>query len=141
MPYCQLFYHLVWATKNREPLLTSEIEPVIYSYLRRKAVGLGATLHALNGTEDHVHMVVSIPPKIAVAKFIGQVKGVASTRFNKEHHEHPGFFWQAEYGAFTFDKRRLPNHVAYVNKQKEHHADGTTIAVLERTETDLKQQA
>jgi putative transposase len=133
MPYCQLFYHLVWSTKNRHPFLTPEVEPVIHDFLRAKAIGLGATLFALNGIEDHVHLVVSIPPKIAVAKFIGQIKAVASTKFNKPRPDGPPFFWQREYGAFSFDARRLPNYIAYVERQKEHHAQGTTIPILERT--------
>jgi REP element-mobilizing transposase RayT len=132
MPYCQLFYHLVWSIKQRHPLLTSEVEPVIYGYLRSKAVGLGAVLFALNRAADHVHRVVSIPPKIAVATFVGQVKAVASTKFNKAGSDHPPFFWQEEYGAFSFDAKRLPNYIAYVNRQKEHHARGTIIPVLER---------
>ena len=58
MPYWQLFYHIVWSTKNREPLLTPEIEPIIYGYLRAKAIGLGAVVFALNGVLDHVHLVL-----------------------------------------------------------------------------------
>jgi len=116
MPYWQLFYHMVWATKNREPLLTLDVEPVIYGFLRGKATGLGAVVCALNGVTDHVHMVASIPPKIAVATFIGQVKAVATTRFNK-----------SGYG------KRLPNYITYVGRQKEHHAQGNTIPILERT--------
>ncbi len=133
MPYCQLFYHIVWATKNRAPLLTSEVEPTIYNFLRGKALGLGGIVFALNGVTDHVHMVVTIPPKIAVAKFIGQVKAVASTKFNKSDPNAPPFFWQEEYGVFSFDSKRLPNYIAYVERQKEHHRQGTTIPVLERT--------
>ena len=132
MPYFQLFYHLVWATKNREPLLTPNIEPVIYGFLRSKAIGLGGILFALNGILDHVHMVVAIPPAIAVAKFVGQVKAVASTKFNKSGIGNE-FFLQEEYGAFSFDGKRLPNYIAYVERQKEHHAQGTTIPILERT--------
>ncbi len=132
MPYHQLFYHLVWATKNREPLVTPDIEPIVHGLLRSKAVGLHATLFALNGMEDHAHMIVSIPPAIAVSTFIGQVKGVASTRFNKGGHGSV-LFWQDEYAAFTFDAKRLPNHVAYVQRQKEHHSQGTIIPLLERT--------
>ncbi len=133
MPYWQLFYHLVWSTKKRQPLLTVEIEPIIHNYLRTKAIGLGATVFALDGTPDHVHMVASIPPKIAVANFVGQVKAVASTKFNKTNYgrAHP-FFWQNEYGAFSFDRKRLPAVIAYVDRQKEHHSKNSTIAVLER---------
>lgn len=133
MPYYQLFYHLVWSTKNREPLLTSRVEPIIHNYLRTKAIGLGAVVFALNGIEDHVHVVASIPPRIAVATFVGQIKAVASTKFNKSHRDQPPFFWQDEYGAFSFDGKRLPNYVAYVERQKEHHANQKTIPILERT--------
>ena len=132
MPYWQLFYHLVWSTKNREPLLTPDVESVVYGYLRSKAIGLGATLFALNGVSDHVHMVVAIPPAIAIARFVGQVKGVSAAQFNKG-----GFakvvYWQEEYGAFSFDGKRLPNFVAYVERQKEHHAQDKVIPILERT--------
>jgi putative transposase len=133
MPYCQLFYHLVWSTKNRQPLLTPEVEPVIHNFLCSKALGLGATLFALNGAQDHVHLAVSIPPEIAISKFVGQIKAVASTRFNQSQPDGPPFFWQEEYGAFSFDAKRLPNYLAYVERQKEHHAQGTIIPVLERT--------
>lgn len=133
MPYCQLYYHLVWATRGREPLLRPDREPVVFDFLRVKAIGLGGVVYALNGAEDHVHLVVTIPPRIAVAEFIGQVKGVASARFNKTLSQ-PPLYWQAEYGAFTFDGKRLANVVAYVERQKEHHAARTLIPVLERTD-------
>jgi REP element-mobilizing transposase RayT len=132
MPYCQLFYHLVWTTKNRQPLLTRKVEPVIHNFLRTKAVGLGATVFALNGTQDHVHVVVSIPSKIAVSRFVGQIKAVSSTKFNKSQSDAPPLFWQNEYGALTFDAKRLPNYIAYVERQKEHHAQDRIIPVLER---------
>ena len=132
MPYWQLFYHLVWSTKNREPFLTPQVEPIVYGFIRSKTIGLGATLFALNGTEDHVHVVAAIPPAIAVAKFVGQVKGVSATKFNKG-----GFGtavqWQGEYGAFSFDGKRLQNFIAYVERQKKHHAENKIIPILERT--------
>jgi hypothetical protein len=79
-------------------------------------------------------MVVSIPPKIAVATFIGQVKGVAATRFNKSGVRDLPLFWQNEYGVFSFDYKRLPNLVSYVERQKEPHAHDKIIPVLERTD-------
>jgi REP-associated tyrosine transposase len=132
MPYWQLFYHVVWATKNRQPLVMPEVESEIYGYLRGKAIGLDGTVFALNGTVDHVHLVVSIPPKMAVATFIGQVKGVASTRFNKAGVREPPLFWQGEYGVFSFDSKRLSNFVGYVEEQKAHHSQAKTIPILER---------
>jgi REP element-mobilizing transposase RayT len=132
MPYWQLFYHLVWSTKQRQPLITPEVEPHIYRYLVSKATGLNGVVFAIGGVEDHVHMVVAIPPSIAVANFVGKVKGTASTRLNKSGISTVRFEWQGEYGAFSFDAKRLPNYISYVKKQKEHHAKGTLIPVLER---------
>ena len=132
MPFTQLFYHLVWSTKNRQRLLTPEVEPIIHTYLRMKASGLGAIIFALNGWVDHVHIVVTVPPKIAVATFVGQIKAVASTKFNQTYPDLPQFYWQAEYGAFTFDGKRLPNYIKYVEHQKEHHAQDSAIPILER---------
>ena len=131
MPFCQLYYHLVWATKERLPLLTTTVEPMIHNFLQTKAIGVGGTVFAVNGMEDHVHMVVSIPAKIAVAKCIGQIKAVASTKFNKSGTGNTPFFWQDEYGAFTFDRKRLPNFISYVEQQREHHAKKTLIPILE----------
>jgi len=135
MSYWQLFYHIVWSTKKRQPLITPQIEPLIYDFLRAKAISLGGVVFAINGMEEHVHVVTSIPPRIAVAKFVGQLKGVSSARINKIRNiAEPRFAWQGEYGVFSFDHKRLPNVVAYVNKQKEHHAANNLIPMLERDE-------
>ena len=136
MPYWQLFYHLVWSTKNREPLLTLQTEKHIYGFLTSKAVGLNGVVYTVGGTADHVHMVVAIPPAISVAQFIGQVKGIASARFNKSGISDVRFEWQAEYGVFSFDAKRLPDSNAYVERQNEHHAKDPIIPILERMTSD-----
>ena len=134
MPFWQLFYHVVWGTKHRLPLITPEIEAATYDHIRRKALGLEATVFAVNGLPDHVHLVVSIPPRLAVATFVGQVKGVASAKINKDVKLEPPLYWQEAYGVFSFDHKRLPNFVAYVERQKQHHASGQLYGVLERTD-------
>ena len=132
MPYWRLFYHIVWATKKREPVLTPDVESIIHNHLLAKAVGLGATVFAVNGWEDHVHMVAAVPPKISLSKFIGQIKAVATAKFNKSGHPQAPIYWQEQYAVFSFDRKRLPNYVRYVERQKEHHANHTTIPILER---------
>jgi putative transposase len=134
MSYWQTFYHIVWSTKRREPLIIPEVESQIYGFIRNKAIGLGGIVFALNGMPDHVHLVASIPPALAVSTFIGQVKGVASTKFNKLGMQGIPLFWQEEYGVFTLDHKRLPNLIAYVENQKIHHAQNGIIPVLERSE-------
>jgi putative transposase len=134
MPYWQLFYHIIWATKNREPFITSDIEPTIHHLIRTKAIGLGAMVFALNGWTDHVHIVAAVPPGISLSIFIGQIKGVASTKFNKSGNANRPLYWQDEYSVFSFDRRRLPGYIQYVEMQKEHHQQNTEIMVLERTD-------
>lgn len=64
MPYWRLFYHFVWGTKNREPLIALEWENSLHNVIAAKATALGGLVHAVRGIEDHVHLVVSVPPKI-----------------------------------------------------------------------------
>lgn len=134
MSYWQLFYHIVWTTKNREPLITPETEPEIYELIRTKAIGLGGTVFAINGDEEHVHVATSIPPREAVSIFVGQMKGVSTAKYNQGRSEAEKLYWQNEYGVFSFDRKRLPNFVAYVENQKQHHAQNQLIPILERTD-------
>ena len=72
------------------------------------------------------------PPKLAVATFVGQGKGVASTKYNKRYGQERPFAWQKEYGIFSFAHKQLADYVAYVEKQKAHHAKAQVIFALER---------
>ena len=142
MPYWRLFYHIVFATKNREPLITPDIEEELHSYLTGKATSLGAIVYAVNGTEDHVHVAASVPPKVALSDFIGQIKGSASHHINHlPGRDGPLLDWQRGYGVLSFERKHLDQVADYVRRQKEHHRSGTTVAALERVEeTDDEQQ-
>ena len=131
MPYWRLFYHFVWGTRNREPLIAPEWENSLHNAIAAKATDLGAFVHAVGGIEDHVHLVVSVPPKIALSTFIGQVKGNSSHFVNHGLGVDIAFAWQAEYGVVSFGGKRLDVDVRYVKNQRKHHTDGTTIAMLE----------
>ena len=132
MPYWRLFYHLVWATKGREPLIQATSARRLHGAIRAKAEELGALVHAVGGVEDHVHLVVSVPPAISLAHFAGQVKGLSAHVANHELALSTGFAWQAEYGVVSFGGKQLDRVVRYVLHQRDHHQDGTTIAFLER---------
>jgi putative transposase len=121
--YAETYYHLVWRTKESEPYISSDLEPHLYAYLRSRCSGLGVFVHALNGMPDHVHLVCSVPPSIAVAAVMKQLKG-ASAHFVNHHPELEGrLYWQDGYGVLTLAKRDLPRVVAYVLHQKEHHRE------------------
>ena len=132
MPYWRLFYHFVWGTRNREPLIVREWERSLHNVIVAKAKDLGAFVYRAGGTDDHVHLVVSVPPKIALSTFIGQVKGNSSHFVNHELHPDVPFAWQAEYGVVSFGGAKLDMVVQYVMNQRQHHAQGETIAMLER---------
>ncbi len=70
MALWRLYYHLVWTTKNREPLIDHKREAKLYPYILGKADYLNCIIHAINGTENHLHVIASIPPKLSIAEFV-----------------------------------------------------------------------
>jgi putative transposase len=125
------YYHLVWATKNRDPLITADREAILFPYIRGKANALGCMVQALDGVSDHIHMVVSIPPNMAIADFVKQIKGSSAHHLNHQPSSDGSFGWQRGYGVFTLGSKQCPRAIAYVTQQKQHHLGKTTIAALE----------
>ena len=132
MSYWRLFYHAVWSTKDRQPLIDPAWEKDLYGYLWGKATALECIPHAINGMPDHLHMVLSIPPRLAVAATIGQLKGASSHHINEQYLQGV-FAWQEEYSIFSISESALDKVVGYVNHQKQHHAKRTLIDRLEAT--------
>ena len=132
MPYWKLYYHFVWGTKNRLPIIDATLEPELYRCIAAKTKDMGGFVHAIGGIEDHVHLAVSILPKLAPAKFIGDVKGNSSHFVNHVIKPDFEFYWQSEYGVVSFGERHLASVVRYIHHQKQHHADGTLIAAMEQ---------
>ena len=136
MPHWRLYYHLVWATKNREPLIVSEIEAETHEQIRRKVCALKGDPLQVNGTADHVHLVTSIPPNISVSDFVGQVKGSSSFHINHLRDITHVLEWQRGYGAFSLGKRDLEPVLEYVRNQKERHSVGKVWSSLERMDEE-----
>jgi len=132
MPYWSLFYHFVWGTANREPLIGQAWEASLHKVIVAKARELGATVLAVGGTDDHIHLAVSVPPKLALSTFIGQVKGNSSHFVNHVVHPVVTFAWQDEYGVVSFDRGHLKTVAQYVQNQRQHHGNSTVLAGLER---------
>jgi putative transposase len=132
LAYTKLFYHVIWSTKNREPIITPEIEERIHSHIAKKALHLGGIVYPINGISDHIHLAVSIPPSISISKFIGQIKAVSSVRINQSRHRSEKFYWQSAYSIFSFRESELPKIVRYTSNQKDHHVKGTTKPLMER---------
>ena len=137
MTYWRLHYHLVWATALRQPLISADTARVIEQALYRKARELGVTIHQVGGMEDHLHVVASIPPRVAVAGCLQQFKGASSYAANNSLHHKPRFRWQDGYGALTVGHRSLGLVIDYVARQGEHHREGHLLPALEQCEPSV----
>lgn len=133
MPFWKLYYHLVWGTKNRLPLIVPEGEPQLYQFLIDRALEMDVFVYEVNGYLDHVHLVTAIPPKHAVAYVTKTLKGSSSHYINDRGMTADHFSWQRGYGALSLGEKQLPIAKAYVANQKEHHEQASTNNWLERT--------
>jgi putative transposase len=140
VPYLKLYYHIVWTTWQREPLIVEENCRAIYSAIRKKVETLDGIVFALNGVEDHVHLVTTIPATKTVAEFVGQIKGVSSYAATHLPNADPVFQWQKEYSALSISESHLDMITNYVDKQQEHHAIGKLIAKLETFTADVNKK-
>ena len=132
MPFWRLKYHLVWATKNREFSIRSEVEDRLHGYIVAKAAELEVYVYAINSWLDHPHLVVSIPPKHAVACVVKRLKGASSRDVNRAGLMESQFSWQRGYAALSLGEGQRPRAEAYVADQKNHHRRQETVAWLER---------
>ena len=135
MAYWRVFYHLVWATKNREPVIASGGEAIIRRSFQLTSDDPGLIVHAVGIMPEHVHIAISVPPKIAVAEAVKRLKGASSHAVN-QHAPGNGFGWQDGYGLHSLSEKGLPRVCDYVLNQAEHHAKGTTIRAMERIDDD-----
>lgn len=133
MALWRLYYHLVWATKERQPLIIPARESQLYSYIIGKADSLGCIIHSIGGIEDHLHLVTSVPPSLSIADFVKHIKGSSAHKFNQDSPPTSAkFSWQRGYGIFSLGGKQLDEAIAYVSNQKQHHSQGTAIPSLER---------
>ena len=133
--YSEINLHIVWHVKHNDPVLRDEIEMQFQRFLRGKVVDTpGVYFHQIGGTDDHVHLVVSVPPTLPVSEWIGTLKGASSHHVNHRIANRKVLAWQEGYGVVSFGTRDLPWVVAYVRNQRAHHAAGGVQERLERTE-------
>lgn len=127
--HSELYVHLVWATRERMPLLTGKVRDAVYSCVQQGCTKLKAELIALNGTEDHVHLLARLPATLAPSALAKQTKG-ASSHLVRQEFELAVFTWQQGYAA-SVCPWNVPQIKGYILRQQEHHAAGTTKERLE----------
>ena len=132
--YWRLYYHLIWSTKGREPVIDIDRETILRRSVQASCTTLEVRCHAVGVMPDHVHVAVSIPPKVAVSDAVAAIKGSSSHALKQANaaSDREWLGWQAEFGVLSFGERSLPTVIAYVLGQAEHHARGTLFPGLER---------
>jgi putative transposase len=131
MTYWRLHYHIIWSTQDRQPLLTQEREKVFYGVVYDKAKQLSLKIHAAGNVEDHIHLAISIPPRLSISDCIQHIKGASSFAINHMAGSDGQFKWQEGYGVLSIGERSLPDVIAYVIKQKEHHLNQSIRTIYE----------
>jgi putative transposase len=83
--YSEIHLHMVWHTKESKPLLTPQVEKIAHDYLRGYIVRTpGAFVHEIGGTENHVHLAVTIAPTVGISELIGKLKGASAHEVNSK---------------------------------------------------------
>jgi len=123
--YTQIIYHIVFSTKDREPVLAVERRRDLFAYVWGILKNNQCHLYRLNGVADHLHILTSLHPSVALANLIKDIK-IASSAWIKDNNVFPGFsHWQDGYGAFTHSKNEKDTLIEYIKNQEEHHRTET----------------
>ncbi|MBU0519276.1 IS200/IS605 family transposase [bacterium] len=123
MSYTQLYYHIVFTTKRRNPVLLEPRREELFKYIWGTVNKLNCQLYRINGIEDHIHVFCSIHPKVCLADFVKSIKG-ASWNWIRSNEIFPEFTqWQNSYSAFTHSNSEKDRIIQYIINQQEHHKD------------------
>jgi putative transposase len=133
MPYWRTYYHLIWATKQRQPTIDERVEALLVRSFLLTTQDLACHLIATGFMPDHVHVALSIPPSMPVSQVVRQLKGASSFAVNKDGNA-AKFAWQQGYGVVTFSESNLQRVVDYLQNQRAHHGEESLIGRLEKVE-------
>ena len=137
--FTHLLTHIVFSTKDRSPLITPDLRVRLFPYLGGIIRELDGHAYIINGPVDHLHVLATLSPKIAVSDFMCKLKA-GSSKWVHEELKNERFAWQAGYGAFSVSKSSTDEVYQYIANQEEHHRKLTFqdefIALLKRHEID-----
>jgi putative transposase len=117
--YISHLVHCVFSTKNRRDLIRPEIQSDLWAFVGGIARKNEFKALIAGGTENHVHILLSLSAQVSLAKAMQLIKGASSRWMNETHTK--GFAWQEGYGAFTVGISQKANTIAYIRSQPEHH--------------------
>lgn len=91
--FTSVHLHLIFSTAKRQPFMDAELRSPLHAYLGGTIRGLGGVALLVNGVEDHVHILSSLPSTIALSDFMRDLKANA-TNWVKETYRREEFGWQ-----------------------------------------------
>ncbi len=137
-------YHCVFSTKERRRWITAELQSQLWPYLGGIARKNRMKALAVGGVEDRVHILLSLPSTIAIAKAVQLLKAGSSIWVHETLSAPSGFAWQEGYGAFSLGVSQVGDTRSYIESQAEHHRKTTFkeefLAFLKRHEMDYAER-
>lgn len=115
-----LHAHLVFVTKYRRNVFTDDMLTDMEAIMRDVCQDFDATLMEFNGEDDHVHLLVSHPPKVALSTLINSLKGVSSRRLRAKYDikTHRNHLWSPSYYAASSGGAPLETLKQYIQQQR-----------------------
>ncbi|MEM9479692.1 MAG: IS200/IS605 family transposase [Verrucomicrobiota bacterium] len=121
----QMYVHLVFSTRDREPWLTSAVRPKVHAYLATILRNMGSPYVVAGGVADHVHLLFELPKEKAPTEVVAVVKRESSKFMKTLGPAFAKFCWQRGYGMFSVSPTRREKVEEYVRNQEEHHRTRT----------------
>lgn len=119
--YICCYMHFVFSTLRRERTITDDFRADLWAYMGGVARDKKMKALEVNGTDDHVHLVISMSPTVSISEAMNMIKGASSTWVNDHRRSATKFHWQEGYGAFSVSVSQLETVREYVRNQAEHH--------------------
>lgn len=142
--YTCLKYHVVFGTQYRRRLIHPGIQSELYAYIGGIIKGEGGHTDAIDGVEDHIHILCGIPARLAVSNMLRAIKSSSSKWINDHRHCPVEFKWQRGFAAFSVSKSNMPEVTRYIDGQELHHRKMTFAdeyqALLIRHEIEFDQR-
>ncbi|MFN4880778.1 MAG: IS200/IS605 family transposase [Bacteroidota bacterium] len=123
--YSQIYLQIVFSVKGRQNLISKNWKEELYKYICGIVNGKEQKVYAIGGVADHIHILVSIKPTIALSDLVRGIKANSSKWINEKGFIKGKFQWQEGFGAFSYAHSQLDIIIAYINNQEQHHLKKT----------------
>lgn len=123
--YTKLYAHCVFTPKGRQSLLKASIREKVHKYIYGIIKGLKCNPIAMNGTDDHIHILIGFIPTLSISDLVRDIKRSSALYINTNQLLPSKFSWQEGFGAFTVGYRELDHVYQYILNQEKHHSKGS----------------